>query len=252
MPPTPVIPKDASALRHLASQCADDLLAAGAVAVVLVGSVALGSAGPGSDIDLIAVTERPDDVSQPQQQVRSRRVVNVDIVTPAGVRAAFAVIPDALAVVPGWQHADILADPHGVARAIRGEAAAWSFDGRTDEIGRWAAGVVTGLAEELQKTRNVSSSAARLVNATLVLLQLSGPMLALAGRHYRSENELWDLAAEVMGAEWEQARDRVLGLGLPADPTAAAILYRSAAARVEPWLTSAQRQVIDLASFTPE
>lgn len=222
-------------------------MAAGADAVVLVGSVAVRSAGPWSDIDLIAVTQHPDDLAQLRQQVRSRRVVNVDVVTAEGVRAAFAAIPNALGVVPGWQQAEILADPRGVAHAIAAEAAAWTFAGRADDIGRWAAATVTGLSEELLKTRNIASAAARTVNAILVVLQLSGPIVAMAGRHYRSENDLWDLAAEVMGTAWEQARDRVLGLDGQADPSAAGIVYEIAVARVGPWFNTGQRQVVDLA-----
>ena len=241
-----------SALRDVASQCADDLMAAGAQAVALVGSVAVGSAGPWSDVDLVAVAPQSVDLSRLRQQVRSGRVVNVDIVSAEQVRAAFTEIPDALAVVPGWQQADILVDPQGVARTITAEAAAWSFDGRDDDIGRWAAGSVTGLAEELQKTRNLASATARVVNATLVLLQLSGPMVALARRHYRSENDLWDLAAEIAGPAWQRARDRVLGLDGPADPEAARVLYDLAVERVQPWLTSEQRQVVDLARSAPQ
>ncbi len=223
-------------------------MTAGADAVVLVGSVAVATAGRWSDIDLVAVTPKEGEPALPRQLVRSGRVVNVDVVTAEGVRAAFAKIPDALAVVPGWQQADILADPHGLAHAIAAEAADWSFDGRADDIGQWAAGTVTGLAEELQKIRNVASRSARVVNAAVVLFQLSGPMVALAGRHYRSENDLWDLAAEVMGPQWQQARDRVLGLDGPADPQAARTLYELAVARAEPWLTPEQRQVVGLAT----
>jgi len=250
--PSPGVPEPSLTLRVLASQCADDLMAAGADAVVLVGSVAVASPGPWSDIDLVALTPTEGEAALPHQLVRSGRVVNVDVVTAEGMRAAFAKIPDALAVVPGWQQADILADPHGLARAISAEAADWSFDGRADEIGRWAAATVTGLAEELQKTRNVASKAARAVNAALVLFQLSGPMLALACRHYRSENDLWDLAAEVMGQRWQLARDRVLGLDGPADPQAARTLYELAVARAEPWFTTGQRQVVDLATSAAE
>lgn len=248
----PGVPETQLTLRDLAFQCADDLMAAGADAVVLVGSVAIRSAGPWSDIDLVALTQQPGEPVLLRQQVRSGRVVNVDVVTAEGVRAAFEAIPDALAVVPGWQQADILVDPHGLAHAISAEAAAWSFDGRADDIGRWAAATVTGLAEELQKTRNVASTAARAVNAALVLFQLSGPMVALDGRHYRSENDLWDLAAEVMGPAWQRARDRVLGLDGPADPQAARTLYELAVACVEPWFTTGQRQVVDLARSAAE
>jgi hypothetical protein len=166
--------------------------------------------------------------------------------------AAFAAIPEALAVVPGWQHADILLDPRGLAHDIATEAADWSFDGRADDIGRWAAAKVTGLAEEVQKTRNARSAAARAVNAILVVLQLSGPMVALASRHYLSENDLWDLAAEVMGPAWRQARDRVLGLEGPAGPAAASTVYELAAVCVEKWLTTGQRQVVDLARAASE
>jgi predicted nucleotidyltransferase len=252
VPSPPAIPNASSALRELACQCADDLMTAGAHAVALVGSAAVGSAGPWSDVDLVAVTSQSDGLAELRQHVRAGRVVNVDVVTAEEVRAAFASIPDALGVVPGWQQADILADPRGLAHAMAAEAAAWSFDGRTDDIGRWAAATVTGLAEELQKTRNVASAAARGVNATLVVLQLSGPMVAMAKRHFRSENDLWDLAAEVMGPVWEQARDRVLGLAGPADPSAARTVYELAVARVEPWLTTGQRQVVDLARSTPK
>jgi hypothetical protein len=227
-------------------------MTAGADAVVLVGSVAVGSAGQWSDLDMVVVTRQPDDWTHPHQQVRSGRVVNVDVVTVEGVRAAFASIPDALAVVPGWQQAEILADPDGIAHVLKTEAAAWSFEGRARDIGNWAAAEVTGLAEELHKTRNVASAAARAVNATLVVLQLSGPMVAMAGRHYRSENDLWDLAAEVMGTDWEEGRDRVLGLVSPADSRAAGIVYGLAAARVESWLTTAQRQIVELAMSAVE
>ena len=250
--PSPGVPETSQTLRVLASQCADDLLAAGADAVVLVGSVAVTSAGPWSDIDLVALTPESGEPALPSQLVRSGRVVNVDVVTAEGVRAAFAKIPDALAVVPGWQQADILADPHGLAHALAAEAADWAFDGRADDVGHWAAATVTGLAEELQKTRNVASPAARVVNAALVLFQLSGPMVALAGRLYRSENDLWDLAAEVMGPDWRQARDLVLGLNGPADPQAARTLYELAVARAEPWFTTGQRQVVDLATSAAE
>jgi Nucleotidyltransferase domain len=231
----------------LACQCADDLMAAGADAVALVGSVAVATAGRWSDIDLVAVTDLPGSLAEVRQQVRGGRVVNVDVVTDGGVRDSFASIPAALAVVPGWQHADILSDPTGVARALADEAASWTFAGRTDDIGRWAAGTVTGLAEELVKSRHLSSAAARAVNSVVIALQLSGPMVAMAERHYRSENELWDLAAEVMGPEWALARDRVLGLDRTPDPGAAARLYTLAVQRADPWLTPSQRQVVDLA-----
>ena len=178
--------------------------------------------------------------------------MNVDVLTTAAVRDAFASIPEALAVVPGWQHADILLDPHGTAQAMAAEATAWSFHSRTDDIGRWAAATVTGLAEELNKTRGADSPVTRCVNATLVALQLSGPMVALAERHYRSENDLWDLAAEVMGPDWKRARDRVLGIDGPADPTAAQVLYELAVARAGSWLGPGQRQVVDLARSAAE
>jgi hypothetical protein len=249
---SPERPEDLLTLRDLASQCADDLMAAGADAVALVGSVAVRSAGAWSDIDLVALTPHPGDPALPRQLVRSGRVVNVDVVTADEVWAAFAAIPDALAVVPGWQQADILVDPNGAARAIAAEAVAWSFEGRADDIGRWAAATVTGLAEELQKTRNVASASARAVNAALVLFQLSGPMVALARRHYQSENDLWDLAAEVMGPTWARARDRVLGLDGSADPQAARTLYELAVAAAEPWLTTEQRAVVDLARSSAE
>jgi predicted nucleotidyltransferase len=71
--------------RRIAADVAADLVAAGARAVVLVGSVARGDAHPTSDIDLIAVGTGPAD----RLLIRSGRQVSVSWRTAERIRESF-------------------------------------------------------------------------------------------------------------------------------------------------------------------
>lgn len=226
---------------------AGELLAAGALAVVLQGSHARGDAHPASDLDLYAIG------AGPEYTVRQHNglLVSVSWRTVEQERAAFRAPATAGLVVPAWRQAAIVADPDGRAAALQQEALAWTWEVVGQQAcAAYVAECLTGLAEEVQKLvasldRDRRWLAA--VQRSVLALRLAG-VLAV---HHRllcaSENDQWELVAGVMGQRWTEAQGDALAVdGVPfvASCTAALELYALAAAAVWPLLDARQRAVV--------
>lgn len=227
--------------RRVAADVAGELLAAGADAVALVGSVARGDALPTSDIDLIAVGNGPGS----RLLIRSGRQVSVSWRTEAEVRGGFHRPEDAGGAVPAWRAAHVLADPAGVARRLMDEALAWTTSVVDEAADRWVAEQVTGYAEEVHRlVGQATGGSPRMAAVVRSLLAVRLPMVLAVHRRllYDSENRLWDLVADTEGPDWTAAQDRAFG-----ETRAALDLYALLARRTEHLLDSEQADVVQQA-----
>ena len=103
----------------VARDAARDLAREGAEAVVLVGSHARGDAGPGSDLDLLAVGQES---YLPRLDLRGGLLVSVSMQPPAAHRESFESPELVCEAVPGWRDALVLHDPEGLAASLVAEA----------------------------------------------------------------------------------------------------------------------------------
>lgn len=224
-------------------------------AVALTGSVATGADHPDSDIDLIAVTDRPR-----QAEVRSveGRMVTIGWKSPQAIEGDFADPAVAGVAVPTWRAAVVLTDPDRLLAGIRSRAETWTWGPIADRADRWAAAGIVGLAEETHKvagmlaTGNLRAAAA---NRDILTLQLPGLVAAADRVLYISENALWDAVCEAEGPDWARAWDTAAALtpaGLEASCRAAMRLYRLAAARLDPVFTGTERPVVATACALAE
>jgi hypothetical protein len=233
--------------RGVAARTAEELMADGARAVVLVGSVAHGRARPTSDVDLVALGAGPAD----RLVHRDGWQVSVSWRTPDEVRARWHRPAEAGAAVRAWRTAVILADPAGEALRLRAEAAGWDWSLIAPAADRWVAEQVTGYAEEVQ--RLVGQAADGSPRAAAVMRSLLAVHLAtvLAVHHrilYDSENHLWDLVSDREGPQWTIAQDRALGVVPVSSPTAmraALDLYALTADRTAHLLDAEQAAVVN-------
>jgi Nucleotidyltransferase domain len=201
--------------RRIADRVAVDLVAGGARAVVLVGSVARGDARPTSDIDLVALGVGPEY----RLLVRDGWQVSVSWRTAEQVRAGFGQPAEAGGAVPAWRGALVLADSTGEADRLRVEARTWDWslvDGAADE---WVAEQVTGYAEEVHRLVGQAtdgSPRAAAVIRSLIAVRMATVLAVYHRILYESENRLWDLVADAEGPQWTDVQDRALGV-LPVD-----------------------------------
>lgn len=236
-----------SAAGRVARELTGELVAAGAEAVVLLGSHARGAAHRHSDIDLYALGPGP----AYRLERRGDFLVAVSWRTAAQEREAFLTPARAGGAIPAWRRALLLADPAGSAAALVREARDWTWDA----IGRarcdaWVAEEVTGYAEEVQKL--VGSLALRqtwtaAVQRAVLALRLA-PILAVHRRLlYETENQLWALVAAALGKRWARAQGVALGAGgEPFERTCAAALelYGLAALETRRLLDRRQHAVV--------
>jgi hypothetical protein len=199
-------------VRSVALQVTEDLVVDGARAMVLVGSYAIGHAGPESDLDILAVG--PESYSWRLHR-RSGLLVSTSSKTFEGYRGAFALPEEVCAAVPGWRGPVILHDPDGLAATLVREADEWSWGPIERRCNAWVGEGITGYAEEVHKlvsalhTGNRSSAA---IQRSLLALHLA-PILAVHRRIlYGSENRLWDRVSDAMGEEWRRTQSAALGL----------------------------------------
>jgi hypothetical protein len=244
---------DPSALR-IARGVARELAGAGARAVVMVGSYVRGDEHTFSDIDIFAILRKaPDDAWKarfPESRVRSGRLVSRGWETERGALGCLD-DPRLLATfVPGWREAIILYDPEGVAARLQRRARAWSWDHVSDKCDAHVAKQVTGYAEEAHKLAGALEKADDVLAATQRAL-LAVTMAGIVSLHRRilfgTENILWKLVGEAMGAEWRRTQAAALsvhGESLRTSCRAALRLYALTAAEVWPVLDSRQRAVV--------
>lgn len=232
----------------LAAEIGRRLMDGGAEAVVLAGSVVRGEASAESDIDLYAFGPR----ASYTLWRHSARLISITWRSPEAEREAFLTPSKAGAVIPAWRSAHILFDPRGVAADLQHAATEWTWDviGRP-RLDQYVAGEITGLAEEVHKLVGSLRSGRRwtaAVQRSILALQLA-PVLSVHLRLlYETENRLWDLVAEEMGAEWRQAQDDAFAAALEPACRAALRLYAMAAQNVAHTLEPQQREVVSYAA----
>ncbi|HEY9472604.1 MAG TPA: nucleotidyltransferase domain-containing protein [Mycobacteriales bacterium] len=236
-----------AAARRTAWGHAAVLVARGAGAVVLVGSVARGDAHAASDIDLIALGEGPEYLLERA----GGWLVSVSWRGADQVRTAFDSPADAGGVVPAWRGAVVLHDPTGLAAGLRCEALGWDWGRVSARCDRWVAEQVTGFAEEVHQLVGYLTGGRQLPAAVIrSVLAVRLPMVMAVHRRlfYDSESRLWDLVAEAEGIRWTVAQRQALAL-MPADEDevsrAALEMYVMVARRVTPLLSPTQSSVVD-------
>lgn len=239
--------------RAVARRVARDLRDDGALAVLLAGSHAGGDAHAYSDIDLIAVYDHPRGSRWRVAWAIAHRDGHLVTVTPhtrASARASFRDPRRIPTDIPGWRAARVLHDPHGVARRLKREARAFTWEAVGRECDAWVADATTGWAEEVHKLagmleRHASSGAA--VQRSLLAIRLA-PIVALHRRMlYGTENVLWDMVSDVMGEPWTSTQRAALGLAgesLDESARAALRLYVLASDEIMPVLSAQQRAVV--------
>lgn len=227
---------------------AERLMAEGARAVVLAGSVVRGEASAESDIDLYAFGSRSGYFLERLQG----RLLSITWRQPEAERAAFLDPSKAGAVIPAWREAVILEDPEGLAANMQREAREWTWEAIGDEaLDRYVAREVTELAEEVHKlvaALRAGRSWTAAVQRNILALHL-GPVMSVHLRLlYETENQLWDLVAEGMGSEWRDAQDGAFRGPFHESCLAALRLYRLAGTAARAYLQPGQLDVVRYAA----
>lgn len=234
-------------VQHALPGLVQELVAAGAEAIVLVGSHARGEATELSDVDLYVIGTGPtyevrvvDDLlcsiswrTEEQERQALRR--------PASVGAA----------VPGWRTSRILHDPAGIAGALKAEAQAFDWSAIGSECDEWVADQVTGYAEEVLKlvaARRASERQLAAVQRSILALRLPACMAVHHRLLFDSENRLWSTVNQALGERWATAQAAALGLGEPERADEAALtLFTLAVDQPRPLLSPQQHAVVDFA-----
>lgn len=234
----------------VASALAGELVAAGAQAVVLMGSYARGEPRRHSDLDIVAVGQGPGY----RLEVRDDLLVSISWVQPEEIEAAFASPDRAGYAVGGWRDAVILRDGHGVAARIIERARRWSWDELDPSaVDRYVASEICGLAEEVHKLVNLwlaGNRAGAAIQRNLLATRLAMVLAVHLRLVYPSENTLWDLVAAQLGPDWTAAQATALGLnGEDFRTTCAAALelYRLAAEIARPLFDATELAVVERA-----
>jgi hypothetical protein len=233
-----------------------DAITAGASAVVLAGSHVRGDPHAHSDIDLIAILPKaidPDDRPPGLRpyRMRSGHLVALACETAASVRTGFRDPERVTTWVPGWREAVILADPDHIALSLKRTADRWTWDAIAEKCDRYVAGSITGLAEEVHKLAGLldaGSIHAAAAQRSILAVWLAGVMAVHHRILFGTDNVLWDLVGQHMGARWRRAQSAAFsehGESLEASCRAALTLYALAAAEAQPLLSPDQRAVVD-------
>jgi hypothetical protein len=242
------VPSPITIARRIARELEHD----GAIAVLLTGSQATNDARPHSDIDLIAVYARARGTRWHDRWSilhREGHLVTASAHTPASVRASFRDPRRIPTDVPGWRNAEILKDSTGVAKQLKREARAFTWEAVARACDAWVAEAVTGWAEEVHKLAGMLDAGEQLgaaVQRSLLAIKLA-PIIALHRRMlYGSENRLWDMVADAMGEPWASTQRAALSLGESNEQSAYAALrlYLLASDEIMPLLSDMQRSVV--------
>jgi hypothetical protein len=214
---------------------------------VLAGSHVRGEALPDSDVDLYCIGAGPE-----YTLFRRRdQLVSLSWRTSEAVRAAYRSPQDAGSTVPGWRDALLVADPNGIAAQLQREARAWTWDViGTQRLDAWVAEELCGYAEEVHKlatNRAAGRTHALAVQRSVLALRLAGIMAVRHRILYDTENRLWDLVDDRMGADWRRAQSAALGERgerLAESCAASLRLFALAARDVWPLFDERQRAVV--------
>ena len=233
--------------RAVAERVARSLADKGARAVALVGSHARGHAYADSDLDFAVIGEGP----HYRLETHGGWLISLGWARAEEQRQRLYE-PSYLGThVPGWREALVLHDPEGLAASIQREALEWSWNLVEDRCSAWIAEGITGYAEEAQRLA-ASLRAGRKTTAAVQRSVLALRLPRILALHlrilYGTENELWDLVADELGAPWRDAQSAALGLGgesLDASCRAALTLFALAATEVRSHLDDDQLAVVE-------
>lgn len=223
------------------------LVEAGAEAVFLTGSHARGDAHPESDLDLRVI----GDGSTPPLKRHDEFLISTSWSSREEQEKTFDDPSEAGEVVPGWRSAVILHDPDGVAANFQKMAETWKWDAIAGAADAWVAEQVTDYAEEVHTLVSNLDQNAREA-AAAIASQLALHVAKFLSVHHRllyeSENDLWEMVADVMGDEYSHDQDLALGVDkatLEEASEAALRLFGMAAAETAPLLDDTQRAVVE-------
>lgn len=163
--------------------------------------------------------------------------------TEALVKASFEDIETAVQAIPGWRAASILADPAGIAESLQAAARAWSWERfEPGLVESTAATMITRFAEEVHKLARAMDRGDLVLAAvqrSVLARRLALPVAIHPRILFESENDLWRLGGETMGAEWIEAQK--------ATCTAAVTLFALACESVRPAMSGTQQKAVDRA-----
>jgi hypothetical protein len=228
---------------------ADRLAGEGAVAVVLVGSHAAGTARPESDVDLIVLGDGPEYALSAHEG----KLLALSWRTAAEQRMRFRAPQRAILEIPAWRSSVLIRDPQGTAAALRAEARSFSWALVAADAALWVAAELTGWAEEVHKLaaglrggRPVLAA----IQRNLIATQLPKVMAVHLEALVASENDIWEVVARSLGERWQQIQRRALSLdgqSLSDSCHAALEMYCEAVALAGKVFDERQRPVVDSA-----
>ncbi len=182
----------------------------GASGVALMGSHARGTAHALSDIDLYALGDGPEYVTQR----RESWLVTVSWRTRDAVLESFSALPGCIQAVPGWRAARILSDPRGEGARLIEAASAWSW-AQIPDPDAWCAAELPGYAEEVQKLQAALSAkddVSAAVWRNVLALRIAAIMAVRLRFLLMREEDQWPRVADTLGKSWSKAQRTALGL----------------------------------------
>lgn len=239
---------DTDAVAGATDRVASLLVAAGAEAVVLMGSHARGQGHRYSDLDVLAIGDgtsrlREFDGWQVSEQWSSEADARAMLYNPTEVGCS----------VPGWRTTRILHDPTGCAAGLKAEADAWTWTLVGDKPNHEVAKQLVGNCEEVHRlVGNLMCErwmAAAFVRSVLAL-HCAGILAIHLRLLYATENRLWSMVAETMGAQWSATQEAAFGFrgeDVRESALAALRLFELTAQAAESVLDGSQRDVMTLA-----
>ena len=223
-----------------------DLVEQGALAVILTGSHASGSANEYSDLDLRVVGKGPSKVLKRHEEF----LVSISWMELDEHEDGFTDPEEVGSVVPGWTSALILHDPDDHAARFKQKAEAWKWADISDDCDEWVAEQITELAEEihtilgnLEQDKPIAAAAER----SQIAMGLAQTLSVHKRIAYESENDLWDLTADAMGGRYGELQRKSLSveeISLKESLGAVMQLFAIAAADVQQLLNEQQHAVV--------
>ncbi len=199
-------------IESIINSVSEQLVAAGAQAIVFTGSFLRGTAGPRSDVDLYVIGEGPEY----RLERHNDRLVSISWRTKQAVEEEFCEPRDAGCAVPGWRDATAIHDPEGIAAELIQAASAWTWDEiGEDKLNAWVAEELTGYTKDILKMVAMLEKGdlhAAAANRAWLSVELPFIMSIYLRQLYGSENVVWEMVASAMGPDWERIQYEAFGL----------------------------------------